>query len=122
MKKISMLAIACVATISGANAAMNQNAMGNGGFSGGENVILTVEQVKGMNDNSKVWVEGAIIQKNGDEKYMFQDSTGTIMIEIDDDAWHGLVIGPTDTVRIFGEVDHGLFNTEIDIDYIEKLN
>ena len=120
MKKISMLAIACFATISGANAAMNQNGMG--GFSGGEDVILTVEQVKGMNDNSKVWVEGAIIQKNGDEKYMFQDSTGSIMVEIDDDAWHGLVVGPTDTVRIFGEVDHGLFNTEIDIDYIEKLN
>ncbi|MBO7642885.1 MAG: NirD/YgiW/YdeI family stress tolerance protein, partial [Alphaproteobacteria bacterium] len=75
MKKISMLAIACFATIGGANAAMNQNGMG--GFSGGEDVILTVEQVKGMNDNSKVWVEGAIIQKNGDEKYMFQDSTSS---------------------------------------------
>ena len=119
MKKISILAVACFAVFGGANAAMN--AMG-GGFTGGENVILTVEQVKNMNDNSKVWVEGAIIQKNGDETYMFQDSTGTIMVEIDDDAWHGLVIGPTDTVRIYGEVDHGLFNTEIDIDYIEKLN
>jgi len=118
MKKISILAVACFAAFSGANAAMN----GIGGFTGGENVILTVDQVKNMNDNSKVWVEGAIIQKNGDETYMFQDSTGTIMVEIDDDAWHGLVIGPTDTVRIYGEVDHGLFNTEIDIDYIEKLN
>ena len=120
MKKISMVAFACAALSCGANAAMTQNAMG-GGFAGGENVILTVEQVKNMNDNAKVWVEGAIIQKNGDEKYMFQDSTGTIMVEIDDDAWHGLVIGPTDTVRIYGEVDHGLFNTEIDIDYIEKM-
>ena len=119
MKKISILAIACFATIGGANAAMNQNGMG--GFSGGENVILTVDQVKGMNDNSMVWVEGNIIQKNGDEKYMFQDPTGTIMVEIDDDAWHGLVVGPTDTVRVYGEVDHGLFTTEIDIDYIEKL-
>ena len=119
MKKISVLAIACVAMTGGARAAMNGN-MG-GGFAGGENVILTVEQVKGMNDNSKVWVEGSIIQKNGDEKYLFQDSTGSIMVEIDDDAWHGLVIGPTDTVRIYGEVDHGLFNTEIDIDYIEKM-
>lgn len=119
MKKISILAVACFAGINGANAAMNGNGMG--GFTGGENVILTVEQVKSMNDNSKVWVEGAIIQKNGDETYMFQDSTGTIMVEIDDDAWHGLVVGPTDTVRIYGEVDHGLFNTEIDIDYIEKL-
>ena len=65
MKKISMLAIACAAISSGAYAATNT---GTGGFAGGENVILTVEQVKGMNDNSKVWVEGVIIQKNGDEK------------------------------------------------------
>ena len=121
MKKISMFAVVCAAVSGAAHAAMTDNVMG-GGFSGGENVILTVEQVKGMNDNSKVWVEGSIIQKNGDEKYMFQDSTGSIMVEIDDDAWHGLVIGPTDVVRIYGEVDHGLFNTEIDIDYIEKMN
>ena len=119
MKKISMIAIACLAMSGAATAAMNGGAPG--GFSGGENVILTVDQVKGMNDNSKVWVEGSIIQKNGDEKYLFQDSTGSIMVEIDDNAWHGLVIGPTDVVRIYGEVDHGLFNTEIDIDYIEKI-
>lgn len=119
MKKISMFAVACIAMSGGARAAMN--GMMPGGFTGGENVILTVEQVKGMNDNSKVWVEGSIIQKNGDEKYLFQDSTGSIMVEIDDDAWHGLVVGPTDIVRIYGEVDHGLFTTEIDIDYIEKM-
>ena len=119
MKKISMIAIACVAASGAAYAAMSETVIG--GFAGGENVILTVDQVKGMNDNSKVWVEGNIIQKNGDETYLFQDSTGSIMVEIDDDEWHGLVVGPTDTVRIYGEVDHGLFTTEIDIDYIEKL-
>ena len=124
MKKISMYTIMCAAAISGAHAAMTETMVvsGPGGFNGGENVILTVDQVKGMGDDSKVWVEGAIIQKNGDEKYLFQDSTGSIIVEIDDGAWHGLVVGPTDTVRIYGEVDHGLFNTEIDIDYIEKVN
>ena len=125
MKKISMCAIMCAATISGAHAAMTETMMvqtgGPGGFSGGENVVLTVDQVKGMGDDSKVWVEGFIVQKNGDEKYLFQDATGSIIVEIDDDAWHGLVVGPTDTVRIYGEVDHGIFNTEIDIDYIEKI-
>lgn len=125
MKKISMFAIVCATVIGGAHAATTETMMvqsgGPGGFNGGENVILTVDQVKGMGDNSKVWVEGSIIQKNGDEKYLFQDSTGSIIVEIDDDAWHGLVIGPTDTVRIYGEVDHGMFNTEIDIDYIEKI-
>jgi len=125
MKKISTFAIMCVAAIGAAHAAMTETMMvqtgGPGGFNGGDNVILTVDQVKGMGDDSKVWVEGYIVQKNGDEKYLFQDSTGSIIVEIDDDAWHGLVIGPTDTVRIYGEVDHGMFNTEIDIDYIEKI-
>ena len=123
MKKISMFVIMGALTICGAHAATTETMVvsGLGGFNGGENVILTVDQVKGMGDDSKVWVEGAIIQKNGDEKYLFQDSTGSIIVEIDDDAWRGLVVGPTDTVRIYGEVDHGLFNTEIDIDYIEKL-
>ena len=126
MKKISVFAIACATVVGCAHAAMTETMMiqsgGPGGFNGGDNVILTVDQVKGMGDNSKVWVEGFIIQKNGDEKYLFQDSTGSIIVEIDDDAWHGLIVGPTDTVRIFGEVDHGMFNTEIDIDYIEKVN
>ena len=123
MKKISMFAIVCATALSGAHAAMTETMMvQTGGFNGNNNTILTVDQVKGMGDDSKVWVEGSIIQKNGDEKYLFQDSTGSIIVEIDDDAWHGLVIGPTDVVRIYGEVDHGLFNTEIDIDYIEKVN
>ncbi len=121
MKKISIGAILCVATVCGAYAAMNETMVVTGGFNGNNNTILTVDQVKGMGDDSKVWVEGVIVQKNGDEKYLFQDATGSIIVEIDDDAWHGLVIGPTDTVRIYGEVDHGLFNTEIDIDYIEKV-
>ena len=123
MKKLSVCAIMCVATICGARAAMTETMVVStpGGFQGGDTTILTVDQVKGMGDDSKVWVEGMIVQKNGDEKYLFQDSTGSIIVEIDDDAWHGLVVGPTDTVRIFGEVDHGLFNTEIDIDYIEKV-
>ena len=123
MKKISMGAILCVATIFGANAAMTETMVvaGPGGFNGDNNVVLTVDQVKGMGDDSKVWVEGSIIQKNGDEKYLFQDSTGSIIVEIDDDEWHGLVVGPTDVVRIYGEVDHGLFRTKIDIDYIEKV-
>ena len=119
MKKISMLAIMCAATISGALATTNGTAMG--GFVGGENVVLTIQQAKSMKDDSKVLLEGSIVQKNGHEKYLFQDSTGTIMVEIDDDDWHGLVVSPTDTVRIYGEVDRGLFKTEIDVDLIQKM-
>lgn len=124
MKKISICAFMCVAAISGTHAAMTETMVvesGPWGFNNGESMVVTVDQAKGMKDDSKVWIEGVIVQKNGDETYLFQDATGTVVVEIDDDVWHGLVVGPTDTVRIYGEVDHGMFNTEIDIDYIEKV-
>ncbi|MBQ7127835.1 MAG: NirD/YgiW/YdeI family stress tolerance protein, partial [Alphaproteobacteria bacterium] len=56
-----------------------------------------------------------------DEMYLFEDSTGTIRVEIDDDELRGQTITPTDTVKLYGEVDRGIFTTEIDINYVEKM-
>ena len=58
-----------------------------GGFSGPGPGLLTVEQAKGMSDDSYVAVKGSIVQQLGDEKYLFKDATGTITVEIDHDVW-----------------------------------
>jgi uncharacterized protein YdeI (BOF family) len=42
-------------------------------------------------------------------------------VEIDDDDWRGQNITPTDKVRLRGDVDKGLFTTEIEVDYVEKI-
>lgn len=92
-----------------------------GGFVGGTENIVTVSQVKEMRDDTPVIIQGNIVQRMGDEKYLFQDSTGSITIEIDRKDWRGQTVSPSDTVKLYGEVDSGLFKTEVDVDYVEKL-
>lgn len=52
----------------------------------------------------------------GDEKYLFGDSTGQVIIEIDDEDWHGVTVTPENTIEIVGELDKELFDkTKIDV-------
>ena len=69
-----------------------------------------------------VILQGNIQKKVGDELYLFSDGNDTIMVEIDDDDWNGLSIGPNDVVEISGEVDKGWTSIEIDVDQIKKVN
>ena len=120
MKKISLIALSGVLMIGGAYAGFQQgNNTQRGGFVGGPETIVTVSQVKEMRDDTPVIIQGNILQRMGNEKYLFQDSTGSITVEIDDDDWRGLTVTPNDTVKLMGEVDAGLFNTEIEIESIQ---
>lgn len=93
----------------------------NGGFIAGRETIVTVSQVKEMRDDVNVIVQGNIVQRVGDDKYLFEDNTGSITVEIDDKDWRGQTVSPSDTVKLHGDVDRGFLNTEIDVDYVEKL-
>lgn len=92
-----------------------------GGFMGGNETVVTIKQVNEMRDDVPVVVQGHIVQRMGHEKYLFEDSTGSITVEIDDDEWRGQTVVPADTVKLYGEVDRGIFKTEIDVDRVEKI-
>ena len=82
---------------------------------------VTVKEAKSMPDETYLVLRGNIIKSLGDEKYVFQDDTDTITVEIDDDDWNGLVVSPTDMVTIWGELDSGMFKTEIDVDRVQIM-
>lgn len=125
MKKVSIMAAVCALVAGAAHADFQPNTpqatSPMGGFVGGTENIVTVSQVKEMRDDTPVIIQGNIVQRMGDEKYLFQDSTGSITVEIDRKDWRGQTVTPSDTVKLYGEVDSGLFKTEIDIDYVEKM-
>lgn len=125
MKKVSIMAAVCALVAGAAHADFQPNTpqatSPMGGFVGGTENIVTVSQVKEMRDDTPVIIQGNIVQRMGDEKYLFQDSTGSITIEIDRKDWRGQTVSPSDTVKLYGEVDSGLFKTEVDVDYVEKL-
>ena len=77
---------------------------------------ITIKEALSMRDDAIVVLEGKIVHSLGDEKYLFKDATGEVIIEIDDEDWHGVKVTPEDTLEIVGEVDKELFETtKIDV-------
>lgn len=109
----------CFASKSGGGFVDNSAKTG-GGFTEPCPELFTVQQVEKMRDDSQVTLKGNIIKRLGKEKYLFQDATGSIEVEIDDKIWRGQTISPKDTVTIYGEVDKDWNHTSIDVDSINK--
>lgn len=113
MKKSVILAISMIICIS---ASLAQTG---GGFAGpgSASSATTVQQALSMRDDSPVVLTGKIVSSLGDEKYLFRDATGEIIIEIDDDEWRGITVTPDTTLEIVGEVDKEFMDkTKIDVD------
>ncbi|UQZ90931.1 TIGR00156 family protein [Deltaproteobacteria bacterium Smac51] len=91
-----------------------------GGFTGPNGTVATVAEAKKMADDTPVTLVGRIDKRLGGDKYEFRDDTGTITVEIDNDDWNGVTVGPNDIVEISGEVDKDLTSLEIDVDRVVK--
>jgi uncharacterized protein (TIGR00156 family) len=91
------------------------------GFRGPGPEPVTVDAVKGLNDDYPVVLRGKIERSLGDERYLFTDETGSIIVEIDNRLWRGLSVDQNDTVEITGEVDKGPTKTEIEATGIKKM-
>lgn len=123
MKKI-LLASSLAMALFGAGFQGGQGGA-NGGYGG-----FTGPRAQGVNtvagalkawDDTMVTLRGKIIRQVGHEKYEFADNTGSIIVDIDDDDWYGLSVGPNDVVEIYGEVDAEAFRrNEIDVKMIRK--
>jgi uncharacterized protein (TIGR00156 family) len=126
MKKTMMALLAAVAVVATAQAQTgggfaNPNP---GGFAGPGpgNSALTVKDALKQRDDSWVVLQGRIVASLGDEKYTFQDATGSVVVEIDDDEWRGITVTPETTLEISGELDKEMFETpKIDVKSFKVL-
>ena len=119
-KLVAVSALALMLGFAGAAHAQYHGATApRGGFTGPGLAVSTVAEAAKMSDDQAVVLEGKIKQGLGDEKYLFHDASGEITIEIDDEDWRGLSVGPEDTVEISGEVDKELFDVKVDVDTIK---
>ncbi|MDR2103977.1 MAG: NirD/YgiW/YdeI family stress tolerance protein [Treponema sp.] len=82
---------------------------------------VTVEEVQDMGDDSPVILRGRIESVLGDEKYLFTDETGSIVIEIENGLWKEVSINQNDTVEIIGEIDKEGPRIEIAAITIKKI-
>ena len=91
-----------------------------GGYTGSGAQAVSVAEALKMPDDAWVTLTGKIDRQLGEEKYQFSDASGSITVEIDDEDWRGLSVGPDDIVVIQGEVDKEFTRREIDVKYISK--
>ncbi len=121
MKKISVVAVLALAPMFGAFAGSgikNQNHMNNNTQK--QPTYWSVMEVVELPDNSPVVMRGRIRQNMGDEMFLFEDSSGTIMLEIDEEDWNGNTVRVDDVVTIYGTVDKSGRVAEIDVTSVEK--
>ena len=97
---------------------------GAGGFQGpgGQAGVTTVAQAKSAWDDTPVVLIGHIVSRAGGdhEHYLFRDSTGEIVVDIDDKLFMGRTVTPETTVRLYGTVDKEMMErTKIDVKSFE---
>lgn len=113
MKKMILALLISLSVLATAQAQTGGGFVGPGANANG---ATTVKDALKLRDDSWVVLQGRIVASLGDEKYTFQDDTGSVMVEIDDDDWRGITVTPETTIEISGELDKEMFEaTKIDV-------
>lgn len=84
--------------------------------------ISTVKQVSRMRDDSTATIRGNIVKRLSDDKYLFQDKTGTIVVEIDYKYWAGLKVNSKDIIELSGKLDRDFNKIELEVFSVKKVN
>jgi uncharacterized protein (TIGR00156 family) len=92
-----------------------------GGYKGPGAVAITVAEAKNLRDDTPVILQGKIERFLGDEKYLFSDDTGNIVIEIDHKVWGDLSVDENEVVEISGEIDREFRGNEVEVSAIRKI-
>ncbi len=115
MKKIFAFTLLMLSLVMTTNAI----AKNKGGFKGPGTKSTTVVDAHKLNEDTPVTLKGKIEKSLGGDKYQFNDGTGFIVIEIDDDEWEGLIVTPNNIIEITGEIDKNMMSAPtVDVESI----
>ncbi len=112
-----MLAVLTLLPVCNAMAMNNNNQMQK---TNNQPTYWSVTEVMALPDNSPVVMRGRITKNMGGNMYLFEDSSGNVMLEIDEEDWNGNTVRVNDIVTVYGNVDKGVNYTEIDVESVEK--
>lgn len=122
MKKISLFALIAILPICSAIAGSGSKVVHNNNkMTKSQNpTYWSVMEIMNLPDNSPVVLHGKITKNMGDEVFLFEDSTGTIMLEIDEEDWNGNTVTVDDVVTVYGNLDKNDGYIEVDVNSIQK--
>ena len=84
--------------------------------------VVTVAKAKTLADETGVTITGSIVKHVSGDDFEFKDTSGSIIIDVDDDLWKPMQLKAGDKVQIVGEVDtHRMKPTDIEVIKIQKI-
>ncbi|MGI2260953.1 NirD/YgiW/YdeI family stress tolerance protein [Shewanella sp. GXUN23E] len=89
---------------------------------GAQAQITSASAVKDAQDGAKAQLTGKLVKSLGDEKYQFQDESGMVIVDIDDDLLRNVQVDENTPVVLVGEVDNDWDGQEVDIEVISLLD
>lgn len=78
--------------------------------------------VRNMPENSRVMLEGRIVNKRRGDCYTFRDRSGETLLEIRNRTWKGVNADNNTMVRVFGRTERRGRQTCVDVKQIERAD
>lgn len=119
---LAVLAVPAYAAFEGPNS----GGQSMGGFQGPTGGVQadTVKKAQSSWDDAPVVLTGNIVERlaGSDDKYLFKDATGQIIVDIDHEIFAGRTVTPQTKVRLSGKVDKDMMEPiKIDVKVLEIL-
>ena len=83
--------------------------------------VSSISEALKMKNNTNVVIEGNIDKKLSDDKYTFKDNTGSIIAEIDKEAWGVINSNTKEKIKLLGEIEQENNTTIIDVDKVKPI-
>lgn len=77
--------------------------------------------MQGIEEGTMVHITGEIIQVIDDERYVLEDTSGTIEIELDDDLTDDRQLQIGTRIDVVGEVDHDDGRTLVEVEKVNSI-
>ena len=118
---LAVLAVPAYEAFEGPNSGQSM-----GGFQGPTGGVQadTVKKAQSSWDDAPVVLTGNIVERlaGSDDKYLFKDATGQIIVDIDHEIFAGRTVTPQTRVRLSGKVDKDMMEpVKIDVKVLEIL-
>ncbi|MGO4998266.1 YgiW/YdeI family stress tolerance OB fold protein [Oceanisphaera sp. W20_SRM_FM3] len=80
---------------------------------------VSVAQALQMDDDHDIRLTGYVVEQIGKEKYLFEDGTGTIVVEIDEDKWRNMRASSRTKLTIWGQLEEEDNGNELEVEHLE---
>jgi len=109
------------ADFSGPSAYPAQGFQGGQGFQGASPSysVVSIKDVMNMYDDQIAVIQGNIVSRISDDKYLFRDKSGEMVVEIDYKYWGGLQVTEKDQLQLTGKVDKDYEGVTLDVFRVE---